>query len=63
MYSASASSSASQDAGWGGNQFGGSGAGDWNVNLSGGGFSLQGASSGISWMLLAAAAAAYFILK
>lgn len=62
-YSASASSSASSGADWGGSYFGASGAGDWNVNLAGSGTALQTATSGLNWLLIAAAVGAYLLLR
>jgi len=47
-----------------GASFSGSGAGDWNVNLGGSGFANQTATSGINWLLIAAAVgAAWFVLR
>jgi hypothetical protein len=48
---------------WDGASFGASGAGDWNVNLAGSGTSLQTSASGLNWLLIAAAAAAWYVLK
>lgn len=40
------------------------GNGDWNVNVAGSGFAAQSATSGVNWMLIAAAVGvAFFLLK
>lgn len=43
--------------------FSASGAGDWSVNLGGSGTALQSATGGLNWMLIAAGAAAWFVLR
>ena len=48
---------------FGGAGFGASGAGDWNINLAGSGTSLQTATSGLNWLLIAGAVAAFMLLK
>lgn len=48
---------------WGGATFSASGSGAWNVNMGGSGTALQSASAGFNWLLIAAAAAAWLLLK
>jgi hypothetical protein len=59
------SSSARSDWQQNGAQFAGSGNGDWVVNVAGSGTANQSASatSGINWWLIAAAGAAWYLLK
>jgi hypothetical protein len=56
------SSSASSGMDQSGGSFG-FGAGDWSVNMAGSGTSLQAASGGINWLLIAAGVAAWYLLR
>ena len=58
----SLSSSASSGMDQSGAAFGASN-GDWSVNLGGSGTSLQAASGGINWWLIAAGVAAWYLLR
>lgn len=40
-----------------------SGPGDWSVNLGGSGLSMQSASGGMNWLLIAAAVGAVWLLR
>lgn len=57
------SSSASSGMDQRGAQTSASGNGDWSVNIAGSGTALQAASGGINWWLVAAGAAAWYLLR
>ena len=59
----SLSSSASSGMDQSGAQWSASGNGDWVINMGGSGTALQSGATGINWLLVAGAVAAWYLLR